>query len=159
MQRVVAAAIATAILAVAPAAQAQTTPESAPDSAQGQFSFHKTGDGFLRLDSKTGQVSFCSHKNHGWTCETIADERTALESEIARLQNANGALKKELLARGIALPQSVRPEIPLAQQNRDIELKLPSQTDVDRVVTFVERVWKRLFEMMGNLQKDMLGKT
>ena len=91
MQRVVAAAIATAILAVAPAAQAQTTPESAPDSAQGQFSFHKTGEGFLRLDSKTGQVSFCSHKNHGWTCETIADERTALESEIARLQNASSA--------------------------------------------------------------------
>jgi len=155
MQRVVTAAIATAILAVAPAARAQT----APEPAQGQYSFHKTGDGFLRLDGKTGQVSFCSHKNHGWTCETIADERTALESEIARLQNANGALKKELLARGIALPQSVRPEIPLAQQNRDIELKLPSQADVDRVVTFVERVWKRLFEMMGNLQKDMLGKT
>lgn len=131
---------------------------SAADADQGRFSFHKVDDGFLRLDTRSGQVSLCNHKNLGWACETIPDERTALENEIARLQTGNATLKKELLARGLPLPEPVRPDPPLAKSN-DLELKLPSQADVDRVMTFVERVWRRMLEAMGNLQKDMQGKT
>lgn len=158
MQRIVQAAIVIAIFLAAPAALAQGSPDAAPKDEDGRYSFHKVAEGVLRLDSRTGQVSLCSHRNLGWTCETIADERQALESEIGRLQTANAALKRELLSRGLPLPERVRPEAPVAQ-NRDLELKLPSQADVDRVVTFVERVWKRVVEMLGNLQKDMLGRT
>ena len=46
------------------------------------------------------------------------DERTALESEIGRLQSENAALKKELLARGLALPGGVKDEVPVAQSAR-----------------------------------------
>ena len=140
-------------------AQAQNAPA---DTEQGRFSFHKVEDGFLRLDTRSGQVSQCNHKTLGWACETIPDERMALENEIARLQTGNAALKKELLARGLSLPGAVKPEPPLARnndRNNDLELKLPSQADVDRVMTFVEKVWRRMLEMMGNLQKDMLRKT
>ena len=65
-----------------------------------------------------GQVSLCNHKTLGWACETIPDERSALENEIARLQNGNAALKKELLARGLALPDTVKPEPPLAKSDK-----------------------------------------
>jgi hypothetical protein len=133
--------------------------QNAPaDTEQGRFSFHKVDEGFLRLDTRSGQVSLCNHKSLGWACETIPDERLALENEIARLQNNNVALKKDLLARGLPLPDSVKPEPPLAKngdKNGELDLKLPSQADVDRVVTFMERVWRRMLEAMGNLQKDM----
>jgi hypothetical protein len=33
------------------------------------------------------------------------------------------------------------------------------KADVDRVMTFMERVWRRMLEAMGNVQKDMQGKT
>ncbi len=130
--------------------------QDAPDTDQGRFSFHKVDEGFLRLDTRSGQVSLCSHKNLGWACETIPDERAALENEIARLQTGNAALKKELLARGLSLPEPVRPELPLAKN--DYDLKLPSQADVDRVVTFMEKVWRRMIEAANNLQKDLQGK-
>lgn len=130
--------------------------QDAPDTDQGRFSFHKVDAGFLRLDTRSGQVSLCSHKNLGWACETIPDERAALENEIARLQTGNAALKKELLARGLSLPESVKPEPPLAKN--DYDLKLPSQADVDRVVTFMEKVWRRMIEAANNLQKDLQGK-
>lgn len=130
--------------------------QDAPDTDQGRFSFHKVDEGFLRLDTRSGQVSLCSHKNLGWACETIPDERAALENEIARLQTGNAALKKELLARGLSLPEPVRPEPPLAKN--DYDLKLPSQADVDRVVTFMEKVWRRMIEAANNLQKDLQGK-
>jgi hypothetical protein len=146
-----------AALVLAAPARAQTS----PDTEQGRFSFHKVDEGFLRLDTRSGQVSLCNQKNLGWACETIPDERTALENEIARLQTGNAALKKELLARGLSLPEQIRPEPPLARNNKgsDLELKLPSQADVDRVMTFMERVWRRMLEAMGNVQKDMQGKT
>ena len=68
----------------------------------GRYTFHRVGDGFVRLDSRTGQVSQCGWSAGTWSCKTVPDERTALESEIARLQNENAALKKSLLSRGLA---------------------------------------------------------
>ena len=40
----------------------------------------------------------------GLGLQPVPDERTALENEIARLQRENGALKKDMLARGLPLP-------------------------------------------------------
>jgi hypothetical protein len=147
----------TALSLIGGAAQAQNAPA---DTEQGRFSFHKVDEGFLRLDTRSGQVSLCNHKSLGWACETIPDERLALENEIARLQNGNAALKKELLSRGLALPESVKPDPPLARNSdkNDLELKLPSQADIDRVMTFMERVWRRMVEAASNLQKDLQGK-
>jgi hypothetical protein len=62
-------------------------------------------DGVLWLDTRTGQISQCSRSGVGWACKVVPDERSALETEIARLQGENATLKKELLARG--LPSSV----------------------------------------------------
>ena len=154
MARLAAFAVLAGAVLVAGTASAQSTP---PES-DARFSFHKVGDGFLRLHGRTGQVSLCLHRTAGWTCETVPDERAALESEIARLQNSNAALKKDLLARGLPLPEPARPEPPGAT-TRPPELKLPSQADIDRVMSFVEKVWRRLIEMMGQVQKDMFGKT
>lgn len=153
------AALSLMLSVLAGAAQAQNAPA---DTEQGRFTFHKVDEGFLRLDTRSGQVSLCNHKSLGWACETIPDERSALENEIARLQNGNAALKKELLTRGLALPDTVKPEPPLAKNDKsdkgDIELKLPSQADIDRVMTFMERVWRRMVEAANNLQKDLQGK-
>lgn len=146
----------TALSFIGGAAQAQNAPA---DTEQGRFSFHKVDEGFLRLDTRSGQVSLCNHKSLGWACETIPDERLALENEIARLQNGNAALKKELLTRGLALPELVKPEPPLASNSdKNLELKLPSQADIDRVMSFMEKVWRRMIEMANNLQKDLQGK-
>ena len=59
----------------------------------------------------------------GWTCKAVPDERSALETEITRLQGENAVLKKELLARGLPLPGVSSP--PVAKPGEP-ELKLPS---------------------------------
>ncbi|MBI4274746.1 MAG: hypothetical protein HY659_08620 [Rhizobiales bacterium] len=140
--------------------QPATAQTAAPENDDGRFTFNRVADGFLRLDTRTGQVSLCSRRPAGWACETIPDERTALENEIARLQSNNGVLKKELLANGLSLPGSVKAPPPAGiDEKNELTLRLPSNADIDRMMAVVEKVWRRLVEMIGNLQKDVLRKT
>ena len=76
---------------------------AAGPSDSARYTFHRVQDDFLRLDLHTGQVSQCGWAAIGWYCRVVPDERTALESEIARLQTSNIALKRELVARGLAV--------------------------------------------------------
>jgi hypothetical protein len=134
-----------------PVAWAQSAP---PESDDARYSFGRVDDGYLRLDGRTGQVSICTRRSAGWACQAVADERTALEAEIVRLQRENGALKKEFVARNLPLPGAVRPDSPAAKPDEP-RLELPNDADVNKVMNFVEKVWRRLVEMIVTLQKDM----
>ena len=92
-------------LSVAPVAQAQ---EPTPESQHGRFTFKQVSDGLLRLDTQTGEVALCSKRAVGWACQALPEDRTALENEIARLQGENAALKRELVARGLPLPNGIK---------------------------------------------------
>jgi hypothetical protein len=146
------ALVLTLLLADFAVAFAQT---ETPDSENGRYSFYPVADGVLRLDTRTGQISQCSRSDVGWACKVVPDERSALEAEIARLQGENATLKKELLARGLPIPGAP----PSIAQPADPELKLPSDADVDKVVSFLEKVWRRLVEMGRSVQKDIERKN
>jgi hypothetical protein len=135
----------------APAAWAQDRPEG-DDS---RFTFTRVEDGYLRLDGRTGQVSICTRNAAGWTCLAVADERVALEAEIARLQGENAALKKELLARNLPLPGVVKPDPPAAKTDDP----LPHDADFTKMMAFVEKVWRRMVEIITNFQKEAMKKS
>jgi hypothetical protein len=141
-----------ATLLVLSAAQAQSPP---PENDDARFTFHRADDGgYLRLDGRSGAVSSCTRKPAGWLCQAVPDERATLEAEIGRLQGENAALKKSLLARGLPLPGTVRPEAPGARQD-DSRIQLPSDADLNRMMTFLEKVWRRMVEMVSNAQKEL----
>jgi hypothetical protein len=130
------------------------------NTENGRYSFFQVRNHFVRLDTRTGQVSQCGWSTTGWACQEVPSERTALENEIGRLQNENAALKRELLARGLALPGGMKGEAPLARApDSKPDAKPPSQAELDRVLNFMERVWRRLVEMMVDLQRDMQPKS
>jgi hypothetical protein len=124
-------------------------------------------DGFVRLDGRTGQLAQCGWSATGWSCKVVPDERTALESEISRLQRENAALKKSLLVRGLDLPGGVKPDAPAVKEEVP-EAKAPDATatpkssgeaELDRAIAFVKKVWRRLVEMMVDLQRDIQRKS
>ena len=88
--------------------------------------------------------------------EGTPEERSALETEIVRLQGENGTLKKELLARGLPVPGVPSPS---GAKPGEPDLKLPSDAEVDKVISFLEKVWRRLIEMGRTVQKDVERKN
>jgi hypothetical protein len=122
-----------------------------PDGENGRYNSYPVADGVLRLDTRTGQMSQCTRSDVGWACTTIPDERAALEAEIARLQDENAKLKKELLARGLPVPGVSGPS---AAKTEGRELKLPSDAEFDKIFSFFEKIWRRLIEMARTVQND-----
>jgi hypothetical protein len=163
MTRLTIAVLAAGLLAGA--AFAQDVSQSAPPGADdGRYTFHRVDDNFVRLDGRTGYVSVCGRESTGWACRAVPDERAALEEAIGRLQGDNATLKKELLAKGLALPNGVRSDPPVAKDvdkaksSESPSVKVPSDAELERVMGFIEKVWRRLVEMMVDLQRDMQRK-
>jgi hypothetical protein len=131
-----------------------------PDSENGRFVFNQTADGLLRLDTRTGQVAVCGKRSDSWVCQIVPDERAALETEIGRLQREVGTLKKELVSRGLPLPSGSRiTENKPSDQPNEFVLKLPSDAELDRAMTFFEKMWKRLIEMVQGAQREQEKKS
>ena len=127
------------------------------ENSESRFTFGRMNDGYVRLDNRSGQVSFCSKRSVGWTCQLATEDRGVLENEITRLQEENVALKKELVARGLPLPGSVKGDPPIAQNERPSSQ--PSDPNIDRMKVMVENAWRRLVDMISALQKEVLKKS
>jgi hypothetical protein len=99
-------------------------------------------------------VSMCTRRTSGWQCQLVPDERTALEAEIARLQSDNAALKKELLTRSLPLPNGMSPDQSGPKSNVQ-RPQLPDDAELNRIMSVLERVWRRLVEMIASVQRDL----
>jgi hypothetical protein len=139
----------------APAARAQSVQ---PDNEDARFTFHRVDNGYLRLDGRSGQVSVCNRRPAGWLCQAVPDERATLEGEIVRLQADNALLKKQLIAHNLSLPGTIKPDPPLAKVEEP-RLHLPNEAEFNQVVGFIEKVWRRLVEMIASVQRDLMKKT
>ena len=173
----------TAIFCLVLSAGGVAVAQPLPDGEKGRYSMSPAGGAVIRLDTWTGAVSTCSNGGAGWACYAVPDERAALDAEIGRLQADNERLRAQLSAREPTVggkidealpkeilpktdplktdplkPDSLKPEPKVAEGERKIEIPLPSDRDIDRVMSFLERAWKRLIEMANRVQKDVSGR-
>jgi hypothetical protein len=154
-----------AVLLLGLATSAPALAQGAPESDNDRFTFKEVPDGILRLDGRTGHVSLCS-KVSEWACRSLADDRTALENEIGRLLDENAALRKQLAARPPVPPETVPPgppalkppatvTPPLPPKQGERELNLPSDAEVNRMMAFLEKMWRRLLDMAQRTQREL----
>lgn len=119
-------------------ASALAQPQSAPSDAW-RFKLQKVDGGFLRLDAQTGQVSFCRERE-GWVCETVADDRAALEAEIKRLSDRVATLEKQT-------------------NDPSNRFRTPSDQEIEQVMGFFEKMMKRFRGVVENLKKEWEAET
>jgi hypothetical protein len=162
-------AIPALVLALGVAGANAAPPQAMPDTDNGRYALSTTPDGVLRLDTRTGAISTCSNSGAGWACYAVPDERAALDAEIGRLQADNEKLRKELASREPVVTGKIEEPMPksdslkksepkIAEGERKLEIPLPSERDMDRMMSFLERAWRRLIEMANRVQKDVNGR-
>jgi hypothetical protein len=166
-----------AVLALGFAGARAAPPQAMPDTENGRYALSSTPDGVLRLDTRTGAVSTCSNTGGGWACYAVPDERAALDAEIGRLQADNEKLRRDLASREPVVAGKIEEPMPKsdslkksepknepkndpknAEGERKIEIPLPSDRDMDRMMSFLERAWRRLIDMANRVQKDVNGR-
>ena len=163
------ASLAAAVLVVCLGGIGSAGAQAAPDSENGRYALSPVADGVIKLDTRTGAVSTCTNSSAGWACYAVPDERAALDAEIGRLQADNEKLKAQLAAREAAVTGKIdealpkadslkKPEPKVADGERKIEIPLPSDRDMDRVMSFLEKAWRRLIDMANRMQKDVTGR-
>jgi hypothetical protein len=128
---------------------------AAPDAEETGGRYKLTpadGGSFLRLDSQTGAMSVCQRKDAKWACEAIADDRRALEAEIARLSGENKELQGNVkrLEELLALPDPEGKD--RRAQRGGARFQLPSEEEVDRAMDFVERMMRKFRDKLRDFK-------
>ena len=162
-------ALVAAVMALGLSGAGRAGEQPGPETENGRYTLSAVPDGVIRLDTRTGEVSSCSNDGYGWACHLVPDERAAYDKEIGRLQAENEKLKQRLAESGgtvsgktdESLPKSdslKKAEPNVAESPNKIEIPLPSDRDMDRMMSFLEQAWRRLVDMANRMQKDSSGK-
>lgn len=130
-------------------AEAQDAP-----AADGRYMLRAVEDGFIRLDTKTGRVSFCNKPGREWVCEAVEDDMAAINREFDALLTENAELKNrvERLQRG-ARPV---PERDMGENGMP-QLRLPTDEELDQVMTMFNDAMRRFMDMIRSWQEDQQG--
>lgn len=110
------------------------------EAQEGRFQLERSGDGFLRLDRQTGEISRCTDRDGQTVCRTTADERAALMSEIEQLDK-----RIEVLERRVAALEAGQPSL---------SGKLPSEQEFEQSLGFMERFVRRFFGIIQDLERQ-----
>lgn len=142
-------------------------PVNAPADEPGRFSLQRVDDGFLRFDTRTGKIAFCSPRHEGWGCEAVPEEPAALEEEVQQLRDEVADLKHQIEALREpppprppgSIPTQPAPPPPKANGSGDMTFSLPARDDVARASAALQKYWQQLVEMIMGLKNDVLRKS
>ncbi|MFZ2100700.1 MAG: hypothetical protein WAU86_09065 [Oricola sp.] len=69
----------------------------------GRYVMEKTAEGFIRMDTETGEMSICTERSGQIVCKLAADERAAFQDALDRLEERVSAIE-ERVGRTVAVP-------------------------------------------------------
>ncbi|MDH7797346.1 MULTISPECIES: hypothetical protein [unclassified Beijerinckia] len=105
------------------------------DAQNGRYTMTPAPDGFLRLDTRTGDVSRCTLSGDGVQCRAGADERGALNQEIDRLSRDNADLRRKLA--------DATDQAPSAR----LRNALPNEAEVNGALDVMEKFMRRMMRV------------
>jgi flagellar motility protein MotE (MotC chaperone) len=106
-----------------------------------RYRLEKTDGGLVRMDTQTGAMSTCQEKDGQLVCRMAADERTAFQDEIDRLQTQVKSLDERV----------AKLENSLSQR---LESSLPTEEDFNRTMNYMERFLRGFMGIVKDMEKD-----
>jgi len=127
-----------AMLSVPALVLLMSAPAITQEPIANRFTLEKTENGFVRMDTLTGEMSICSEKSGQLVCRLSADERRAFEETLS-----------DLSARVTALEQRLDTVAPPSGAN-----DIPDEAELDRALGAMEKMMRRFFGMVEELKRD-----
>lgn len=144
-------------LALVTTARAQpATSDTPPPPAAGtgpHFTMQPVEGGVLRLDTRSGTMSFCASRAGVWRCEAMPDERAALEAEITRLRDRLAAAGSGLGVPDIAEPPRA-PSPGATPPGPPDDAQRRFDAAMDEAMRKAEAMFRRFYEMMERWRND-----
>ncbi|MEM0899829.1 MAG: hypothetical protein AAGI92_07755 [Pseudomonadota bacterium] len=119
----------TTVLALA---GALTTTASAQEK---RYTIERTDDGYVRLDTETGQMSVCEFSGDQLICKMAADDRAAYDANISDLEDRVAALEQRIGEGGTSSD-------------------LPSEDEFEQTMNYMERFMRRFMGIVEDFASD-----
>jgi hypothetical protein len=107
-----------------------------------RYRLEKTDGGYIRMDTQSGEMSICREESGQLVCRLAADERSAFEDEVDRLNVALKALEDRVAALEKAGPSS-------------LDSMLPSDEQVDKAMSMMERFFRGFVDIVKQLDPSL----
>lgn len=128
---IAAAVIAVGLMSVSTAASAQN----------GRFTIEKSGQGYVRMDTATGEISFCRTQDDQIICKLSADDRAAFQKHIGELEARIEALEQRLGSAETA---------PLMEPRNEF----PSEQELEKTLGYMEKFFRRFMDIVKDLDSE-----
>jgi parvulin-like peptidyl-prolyl isomerase len=109
--------------------------------SQDRYALEKSGDGFVRMDRQTGEMSYCTVEAGALACRAADGSAADRDAEIAKLQEAIAALDRRI----VALENSLAARL---------ESKLPTEEQFEQTMGYMERFLRGFMGIVRDMEKD-----
>ncbi|EHK57257.1 hypothetical protein [Allomesorhizobium alhagi] len=131
-------AIATVVAAIAMSlAGAQVFAQDDPD----RYTLEKTGNGYVRMDRRTGEMSLCEERSGQLVCKLAADERAAFQADTERLEAAIEALEERVAKLESGLTTK-------------LDRALPTEEEFEKTMGYMERFLRRFMGIAKDFEEE-----
>ena len=137
---------------------AMTVTAAAEDGKAGRYTMSPSADGFVRLDTQTGEMSLCSKVADDWACRPMANANKAASgdsSEIAALRQENEELRAEIKKLDEMLGLGDKDgKSPVPHRPGGSNFQLPTEKQVDEALDYFTNMIKKFQEKLKELDKS-----
>ncbi len=102
-----------------------------------RYAIERTADGYVRLDTRTGQMSACAEQSGQLVCRLAVDDREALQDDIDALQARLAAVEDRLAALE-GLPAA----------------GLPSEDEFEQSLSYMEQFFRRFMGLVKEFDSE-----
>ncbi len=102
-----------------------------------RYALERTDDSYVRMDTRTGQVSLCTEQSGQLVCRLAADDREAFEQDLDQLAARLAAVEDRLAA-----------------LEGTPDTTLPSDGEFEKSMDYMERFVRRFMDMVKEFDKD-----
>ena len=106
-----------------------------------RYRLERTENGFVRMDVRTGAMSFCEERRGELVCRTGSNERMTGDDRFGELNRRIDELERRI--GDLEARQPVQPDA-----------GLPSEEEFERTMTFMERFLRRFWGVAKDLERE-----